>query len=201
MVISHKYRFVFIKTRKTAGTSIEVYLSNHCSKDDVFTPIDPYVDPHVARNHEGFFNHIGYPEVKKKITRDISGYFVFCVERNPWDKMLSYYHMINSRQFSRRISFDDFLVHRDFCSDFSMYADIIENRLLVDHVIDYDNLNNELDHVFGYLNIPFDGDLSVRAKSEYRTDNRFYRDVYTEPQRIIVEEAFKSEIEFFGYSY
>jgi len=39
MIISHKHRFIFIKTRKTAGTSIEIFLSQFCDKDDILTPI------------------------------------------------------------------------------------------------------------------------------------------------------------------
>jgi len=39
MIISHKYKFIFLKTQKTAGTSIEIFLSQHCGKDDIITPI------------------------------------------------------------------------------------------------------------------------------------------------------------------
>src|SRR5258706_13533067 len=39
MIISHVYKFIFIKTNKTAGTSIEIALSRFCGDDDVITPI------------------------------------------------------------------------------------------------------------------------------------------------------------------
>ncbi len=39
MIISHKHKFIFIKTRKTAGTSIEIFLSQFCGKNDILTPI------------------------------------------------------------------------------------------------------------------------------------------------------------------
>ena len=41
MIISHKHKFIFLKSKKTAGTSIEIYLSRFCGEDDVITPISP----------------------------------------------------------------------------------------------------------------------------------------------------------------
>ena len=39
MIVSHEHRFIFIKTRKTAGTSIEISLSKYCGPNDIITPI------------------------------------------------------------------------------------------------------------------------------------------------------------------
>ena len=39
MILSHKHQFIFIKTNKTAGTSIEIALSSICGEDDIITPI------------------------------------------------------------------------------------------------------------------------------------------------------------------
>jgi hypothetical protein len=38
MIISHKHKFIFFKTKKTAGTSIEIALSKYRGPDDVITP-------------------------------------------------------------------------------------------------------------------------------------------------------------------
>ena len=38
MIISHKHKFIFLKTRKTAGTSVQIALSGICDQDlDIIT--------------------------------------------------------------------------------------------------------------------------------------------------------------------
>jgi hypothetical protein len=39
MILSHSRQFIFIKTRKVSGTSMEISLSQACGADDVITPI------------------------------------------------------------------------------------------------------------------------------------------------------------------
>ncbi|MBD3896213.1 hypothetical protein IEI94_10160 [Halomonas sp. ML-15] len=41
MILSEKHKFVFIKGRKVASTSVEVMLSKICGPDDIITPITP----------------------------------------------------------------------------------------------------------------------------------------------------------------
>jgi hypothetical protein len=38
MIVSHKHKFIFLKTKKTAGTAIEAALSQLCGPDDIITP-------------------------------------------------------------------------------------------------------------------------------------------------------------------
>ena len=38
MIISNKYKFIFIKTRKTADTTIEYNLSKYLGNDDIISP-------------------------------------------------------------------------------------------------------------------------------------------------------------------
>jgi hypothetical protein len=41
MIASFEHQFIFIKTRKTAGTAIELVLSSLCGAADIITPIHP----------------------------------------------------------------------------------------------------------------------------------------------------------------
>lgn len=227
MIISHKHKFIFIKTAKTAGTSIEVFLSQHCSPDDVVTPIGPPVEGHVARNYEGwfnplpeifsganrpraawrdllrrnkFYNHMTARLVRSRLPARLwRSYFKFCVERNPWDKVLSHYYMHAHRAGS--LSLDVYFKTGRFPINFPRYTDRSGREIIVDRVLRYENLNAELSEVFAQLNIPFPGALEVRAKSEYRTERKPYHLLFNEEQRRFVERVFAREIELHGYRF
>jgi hypothetical protein len=202
MIISHKHRFIFVKTLKTAGTSIEVFLSQHCGPDDVVTPILPHVEPHQPRNHDGFYNHMPGCEIRDRVRDEVwQSYFKFCVERNPWDKLLSYYHMMNVRQ-GGGLTLDAFLAGNDFPLNYAKYTDPNDaSKLIVDRVLRYENLSDELASVFKQLAIPFSGTLGVNAKSEYRTDRRPYREVFSEKQAMRVGALFAHECALHGYEF
>jgi len=51
LIASFSRGFVFIKGRKTAGTSIEIALSRFCSEGDVITPVSPFDE--TVRRREG----------------------------------------------------------------------------------------------------------------------------------------------------
>lgn len=41
MIVSYKHNYIFIKTNKTAGTSMEIALSPYTGEEDIITPIEP----------------------------------------------------------------------------------------------------------------------------------------------------------------
>jgi hypothetical protein len=228
MIISHQHKFIFIKTAKTAGTSIEVFLSKHCGSDDVVTPIFPPLEGHLPRNYEGLFNplpeflsgvnrpretwgdllrrrkfsnHIPALLVQKRIPASIwRSYFKFCVERNPWDKMLSHYYM-HVHRAGGSLSLEEYFAHGKFPINFRRYTDRSGKKIIVERVLRYENLTAELADVFSQLNIPFDGTLGATAKSEYRKDHTPYQSVFNEQRRRIVERIFAKEIELHGYRF
>ena len=60
MIICHSHRFIFIKTRKTAGTSVEIALSRLCSPGDIVTPLKAKQGEEDLRKQEGGYGPTGH---------------------------------------------------------------------------------------------------------------------------------------------
>ena len=100
MLISHRYRFIYTKTTKTAGTSVESFFEEFCMPDGEWTEShrrDEYVSPagvvgYRGNNPEGkkWWNHMPAASIKELVGKAIwDSYFKFCVVRDPFDKCIS----------------------------------------------------------------------------------------------------------------
>ena len=124
MIISHKYKFIFVKSGKVAGSSLEVALRPHLGIDDVITPVaedkdsidnNEIIGPRNYRNSSNydemvslgsigiFYEHAQAYEIKGQIPSSIwNTYYKFSIERDPREKSLSvYYHNKNGIKWPR----------------------------------------------------------------------------------------------------
>lgn len=79
MIICHRHRFIFIKTRKTASSSVEIGLSRVCGPEDVVTSLSRKSGDEDLRAAEGGFGpsnwrksvleHRGWKEWRRLLTR------------------------------------------------------------------------------------------------------------------------------------
>ena len=133
MIISARHNFVFVKTRKTAGTSIEVFLASCIEPSAVATPINPPEDGHQARNYladpssQGsaprFWNHMPAWQIRDELGAEAwETYRSFCVERNPWDQVISAYSMLR-RRGNPHLSWEDYLASGNFFLNHQLYTE------------------------------------------------------------------------------
>jgi hypothetical protein len=101
MLISHRFRFIYLKTRKTAGTSVEAYFEPYCVDPERREPPPHEREAEVTkwgvvgyrgdpRPGEVWFNHMPASRIRELVGDDVwSNYLKFCVVRNPFDKAVS----------------------------------------------------------------------------------------------------------------
>ena len=222
MIVSHRHRCIFLKTRKTAGTSIEVMLERVVGPDAIVTPVNPPVAGHTPRNFEPpagrlvrrrlartergerdlrrglwYFNHMSASLMRQRLGAAVfDGYFKFCFERDPWDKTLSWY-FYRTRDVAERPPFAEWLRTGDLPLDWDRYC--IDGKPAMDFVGRFEHLERDLADVLARVGISSTATLSDE-KGGVRPAATSSTSMYDDTTIAIVAEAFRREIAAYGYS-
>ena len=123
MLVSHRKQFIYVKTMKTASTSVESFFEPFCLPPgrwqiDVFNSGSETSDGIVGyrgtkrRRFFGlirrrWYDHMPAKLIKRQLPAEIwNSYFKFCVVRNPFDKAISAFHFhawMEQRGFSKMV--------------------------------------------------------------------------------------------------
>jgi hypothetical protein len=146
MIISHKYRFVFIHIPKNAGTFTT----------ELLRKIDP--DALNIRNTEGF-GHQTYTEITKHPLFDkIKNYKFFAILRNPVDQLISWYNFTKKYDsINKNREFNEFIRDDKIFDTIKSSKFVLDNNNKIPNnvtLIDYDNLQAGLTPFFISLEIP-----------------------------------------------
>lgn len=230
MLISHEYKFIYLRTEKTASTSLFWTLRGIIEETAEVLAADASVRSRLLREHgslEGF-SFVGRPgalrrrfpqffglhfHARARNVRDFIGrdlferYLVISSERNPWDRQLS---LINHRRRTRG-RLDARSVSA--CMHSIAYNALHHNRLrnwevytidgavCADVIIRYERLEEDYRNLLTRLGIDPQRYPLKHKRDGGRAGGTSYRDLYDEHARQRVAEWYRPEIEHFGYEF
>ena len=172
MIISHKFKVIFIKLKKVSGTSFEIAFSKYCDSGDVVTTIEEEEKRislgYKARNYRYFMtklwltklkmftgipkyrnfktslSHLGAKEIEQIIGADIwNNYLKIAIIRSPYEKAISYY-------FWKKRSEKPTIVK----DDFEEFVSLIYHRRKNNPLLDYDLVHIKGKSVVDLFRIP-----------------------------------------------
>ena len=129
-IVSHRHRFIFLKTRKTAGSSVELWLAPHLDPaTDLFRSGDELRSEHaeiwsrfdspavhlrrrlgeMARRAPRFREHMRAEEVRDYVGSDVwHSYRKITIVRNPWDRTISLWKWREHRE-GQTVTLEEFV--------------------------------------------------------------------------------------------
>ena len=229
MIVSHRHGFIFLKTQKTGGTSVELALSQLCGPEDVITPLTEEdealrgavkaqnvevpparrpawsglaqaVGASPKRAGAVFHEHMNAAAVRRAVGPELfDRYRKLTIVRNPWDREVSLYFWAN-RDEAEKPPFERW-VRRPVSRPERKTWEIyaIGDRVVADVVMRYERLAEDFD---GFLErIGHAGAAALpRAKGAYRP-KRDYRSFYDADTIAVVARRYAREIAHFGMTF
>jgi len=203
MILSAKFNFIFVKTRKTAGSTVEKLLYDHLGKGDVCTGSERDRTPSL-NIEPGTNGHLGCEQIRGMVGNDFfENAIKITIERNPWDKVVSSYfwHKKIKPHIFSGMDFEEYVTTCPLIPfDEPMWS--TNKIILVDKIFKQENLNELFSFFRQNYGIDVGQDMieATRCKSGIRSV-KDYRDLHTIKTKRFIESKFAFSIEKLGYEY
>jgi len=200
MILSDKYKFIFVRPQKIGGTSLESAISK-LDKDSFKYEKDEKQRLENILNHPQDPYHISGEDIKKIISKEkYNSYFKFSFTRNPWARMVSLYKYFSNQPHQPMVvknrTFKIFLIEGNstwWYGAFDNHVDFIGD---IDFIGKIENLQNDFDYVCEKIVAP-----KIKIPHKNKTNHKHYTKYYDDETREIVAERFAKDIEYFGYEF
>ena len=230
MIISHAHRFIFVKTHKTAGSSLEVALARECDAGDIVSHMEDNIASGIPRNYGPtarigasynrsrllrklinrhspllgafYYEHMPAWRIRELVGDDIwNSYYTFCFERNSWDKAVSYYLWKKHGQRKPMPDFEDYLFRKAHRLTVDSGLYCDDNgEVLVDHIYEFRELPAALADLRQRLGLSLPEPLP-REKTAVAPERKPYTEYYSDIARKQVAQLFAREIALMGYRF
>lgn len=214
MIVSLGRGYIFVHIPKTGGTAMALALEARAKKDDVLIGDTPKarkrrrrVEKTRARGR--VWKHATLADIDGLYSvRDVSQLFAFTLVRNPWDRVVSYYHWLQGQSFdhpavslAQSRPFSEFLASPQTqaslrANPYARYmtrADGVEQCQLY---IRLEHLSEDIAPLEAHLGFALD--IPRANRSDRMADHREY---YTATTSAIVAACCAEDISRFGYSF
>ena len=220
VVVCNEPPFVFLKTRKTAGTSIEMFLESAAGlKDEVAEVTHARVTPRgivgkrlipeaeETPDDATWFNHMPARTIRDGLGRDRwDRSLKFTAVRDPFARTVSQFNWRRLRRGLNRIADRDalqremqkFLERGTFNDDTEVVT--IDGRYVPDRTVRFERLADDMRGLCETLGLPFDpGHFPVTKSSEKVQAGHTVADHFTEASIRIVHERLRWIFDNFDY--
>jgi len=221
MLVSYPHKFIYVKTRKTAGSAVELVFEPFVRSPGGPPPGSAAPEFETAEfvSSDGivgargkamkaktvYYDHMQAQNIRRKVGAGVwSRSFKFCTIRNPWDKTVSafYFRRPATREKSAEKQIDLFrrwLWNDDTRKNRDRDIYYIDGRPAMDDYIRYHRLEDDVARIADKLGLP----VARLPQVHHETRNREldYRAFYDDEAIERVADMYSSEIADFGWQF